>query len=69
MKQRIKFEAEKNYAEALGICEELVDCQRKIIQMECANVQAETSELAQLLFMKGQAMERMGFPKEEILKI
>lgn len=69
MKQRLTFDVAKDYPEALDICEEVLAHQRAIIKMPCANVKAETSELAQLLFLKGQAMERMGLPKGEILKV
>ena len=52
MKQRIKFEVEKDYAAALEICDELIDHQSKIVMRDVADEKVETSELAQLLFMK-----------------
>ena len=69
MKQRLTFDVKKDYPEALDICDEMVAHQRAILKMPCTDVKAEASELAQLLFLKGQAMERMGLPKGEILKV
>ena len=41
IKQRIKFEHEKNYDEAYKLSQDLVRHQREIIGMECANVKTE----------------------------
>ena len=37
--------------------------------MECVNEKTEKSELAQMLYIQGQTMERLLHPKEDILKV
>ena len=51
IKQRIKFEFEKNYGEAYDLSKDLVRYQREIVGMECSNMKQEKSELAQMLFV------------------
>ena len=67
MQQRMEF-ANMLYQPALETANKLIEHQRKIIDLTVADKCAERSELANLIHLKGQAMERCQLGMEENLK-
>ena len=56
------------FREALQTAEKLIAYQREILEMKVAHLPAERTELANLIYLKGQALERCQMPMEENLK-
>lgn len=66
MQQRIQFN-EGKFQKALDTANRLIELQRTVIELPTSIKYAERTELANLIHLKGQAMERCMIPMEENL--
>ena len=66
MQQRMECNKQQ-YGEALVTADKLIGFQRHVITLSVSQKSAERSELANLIYLKGQSMERCRKPMEENL--